>query len=147
MEKNCQFSGIAKQLNLLLLLTLVWWIGWWKPGEARDVSNLTIYSLNKQEARWRVEEPDAATAATAAWHLHRKKTLPLCWKLPLRPTSFSSEVEMPLDDVTPPAPKDVNPFCSHQHRLPCVFPAFWPYDPTVVDGIWTCRKGADPFRF
>lgn len=146
-KKKSQFSGIAKQLNLLLQLTLVWWIGWWKPGEARGAGNLTIYSLNKQEALWRVEQPDTATAA---WHLHRKKNK----KLSLL-SKTSSEADQFLQWGGDAAQrrhatstkKDINPFWSHQHRLSCVLPAFWPYNPTVVVGIWTCHKGADPFCF
>lgn len=32
------------------------------------------------------------------------------------------------------AKKDINPFWSHQHRLSCVFPAFWPYK--SYSGSW-----------
>lgn len=95
-KENCKFFGIAKQPHLLLLLTLVWWIGWWKPGVRRGAGNLTIYSLNKQEARWSVEVPHAATAA---WNLYRtgtkstkknkkKTTVPVCYCLWGRPVSL-----------------------------------------------------------
>jgi len=134
--KICQISANAKHLILLLLLTLVWWIGWLRSirnktkGQILQFINLacgrTTHSYNS------LAPPPHAGRQPG----HTLPATPQPWLI----INFSSDGEAAWHHHTASTKRCYSIGAAVSRAFYPSSP-HWPYDLTSIDRIWTHHQG------